>query len=69
MKVTDIAYVAGLTLLATVEDCSNVAAQVHCDTMVVAVNPALTLPPASNWVSKLFYTNMKIQTSMYIQSH
>ena len=32
-------------LLATVEDWSNVADQVHCDTIVVAVNPIDTLPP------------------------
>ena len=42
-----------LTLLATVELCSRVADQVHCETMVVAVNPMDTLPPASKAVSRL----------------
>ena len=42
-----------LTLVPTLDDCRSVAAQVHCDTMVVAVSPMETLPPASNDVSKL----------------
>ena len=41
------------TLLATVELCSRVADQVHWETMVVAVNPMETLPPASKAVSRL----------------
>ena len=41
------------TLLATVEDCNKVADQVHWDTIVVAVKPMLTLPPASKAVSRL----------------
>ena len=41
------------TLLATVEDWRRVADQVHCETMVVAVSPMDTLPPASKAVSKL----------------
>jgi hypothetical protein len=43
-----------LTLVATVADCNNVAAHVHCDTIVVAVSPVLTLPPASKAVSNIF---------------
>ena len=42
-----------LTLLATVEDWRRVADQVHWDTMVVAVRPMETLPPASKAVSRL----------------
>ena len=42
-----------LTLLATVEDWRRVADQVHWDTMVVAVKPMETLPPASKAVSRL----------------
>ena len=42
-----------VTLLATVEDWRRVADQVHCETMVVAVSPMDTLPPASKAVSKL----------------
>ena len=34
-----------MTLLATVEDCSRVADQVHWETMVVAVRPIETFPP------------------------
>ncbi len=40
-------------MLATVDDCNSVADQVHCETIVVAVRPMLTLPPASKAVSKL----------------
>ena len=40
-------------LLATVEDWSKVADHVHWDTMVVAVRPMETLPPASKAVSRL----------------
>ena len=36
-----------LTLLATVDDWSNVADHVHCDTIVVAVNPIETFPPTT----------------------
>ena len=39
-------------MLATVDDCSSVAAQVHCETSVVAVRPIDTLPPASNALSR-----------------
>ena len=42
-----------LTLLATVDDCSRVAVHVHWDTMVVAVSPMETFPPASKAVSRL----------------
>ena len=42
-----------LTLLATVDDWRRVADHVHWDTIVVAVKPILTLPPASNAVSRL----------------
>ena len=42
-----------LTLLATVEDWRRVADQVHWDTMVVAVRPMETFPPASKAVSRL----------------
>ena len=42
-----------VTLLATVDDWRRVADQVHCETMVVAVSPMDTLPPASKAVSKL----------------
>ena len=41
------------TLLATVELWSRVADQVHWETMVVAVKPMDTLPPASKAVSRL----------------
>ena len=41
------------TLLATVELWSRVADQVHWETMVVAVKPIETLPPASKAVSRL----------------
>ena len=41
-----------MALLATVDDCSSVAAQVHCETSVVAVRPIDTLPPASNALSR-----------------
>ena len=41
------------TLLATVELWRRVADQVHWETMVVAVNPMETLPPASKAVSRL----------------
>ena len=43
-----------LTLVATVEDWSKVAAHVHCDTIVVAVRPAFTFPPALNAKSREF---------------
>ena len=42
-----------ITLLATVDDCNKVADQVHWETIVVAVRPMLTLPPASKAVSRL----------------
>ena len=42
-----------ITLLATVDDCNKVADQVHWETIVVAVKPMLTLPPASKAVSRL----------------
>ena len=42
-----------ITLLATVEDCKRVADHVHWETIVVAVRPMLTLPPASKAVSRL----------------
>ena len=42
-----------LALLATVEDWRSVAVQVHWDTMVVAVSPIDTFPPASKAVSRL----------------
>ena len=42
-----------VTLLATVDDCNKVADQVHWETIVVAVRPMLTLPPASKAVSRL----------------
>ena len=41
------------TLLATVELWRRVADQVHWETMVVAVRPMETLPPASKAVSRL----------------
>ena len=41
------------TFAATAEDCSSVAAHVHCDTTVVAVKPVDTRPPASKSVSRL----------------
>ena len=40
-------------MLATVELWRRVADQVHWETMVVAVNPIETLPPASKAVSRL----------------
>jgi len=61
-----------VTLLATVDDCSKVAAQVHWDTMVVAVRPTETLPPASKSVSRFSYNKKEekihhdIEISMYI---
>ena len=51
-----------LTLLATVEDWSRVADHVHWETMVVAVRPMDTLPPASKAVSRLsasWYTYLR----------
>lgn len=47
------------TLLPTVADCSRVAAHVHWETRVVAVNPAFTFPPASNETSKEFWNKNK----------
>lgn len=41
-----------LTLLATEVDWSKVAAQVHCETTVVAVRPIVMFPPASKAVSR-----------------
>ena len=40
-------------MLATVELWSSVADHVHWETIVVAVRPIDTLPPASNAVSRL----------------
>lgn len=42
-----------LTFAATVDDWRRVAAQVHWDTMVVAVRPTDTRPPASKLKSNI----------------
>ena len=51
-----------MTLLATVEDCSRVADQVHWETMVVAVKPIETFPP--NYVD--CYSKKKSLLKIYI---